>query len=209
MNSETTTRMFPVLRDHLGNEYDRLGCPRAVPWSVLAPHEEWAHRNHGQSLETLASRGGLGIQEIAAIVTGVSLRRAPSVQDSAAIVRDLVVGCLRAQVSRPTPARIESLRALAAMRGAAGINWPIDEDPQAVARELLVEIDALDTSPRIASLLTSVARLRDELDAERARSERMARVINVADMMRSAPVDERRDRWDVEYDAARAKVESR
>jgi len=67
---------------------------------------------------------------------------------------------------------------------------------------------ASEHSPRIASLLTSVTRLRDELDAERARSERMARVINVADMMRSAPRDERRDRWDNEYDAARTKVET-
>lgn len=49
--------------------------------------------------------------------------------------------------------------------------------------------------------------LLEALDAERARSERMARVINVADMMRGAPVDERRDRWDIEYDAVRAKVE--
>lgn len=59
----------------------------------------------------------------------------------------------------------------------------------------------------INALMTSASCLRDELDAERARSERMARVINVADMMRSSPSDERRDRWDVEYDSARAKVE--
>lgn len=76
---------------------------------------------------------------------------------------------------------------------------------KSIVRLLFVASEHL---PRVTALLTSVARLRDELDVERARSERMARVINVADMMRSAPSDERRDRWDREYDAARAKVET-
>lgn len=56
-------RLFPIL----------VGQRQAwVPWSVLAPHEKQAHRNHGQSLERLAERGGLAIQEAAALVTDQS-----------------------------------------------------------------------------------------------------------------------------------------
>ncbi len=34
-----------------------------LPWSLFAPHEERAKANHSQSLETLASRGGLAPDE--------------------------------------------------------------------------------------------------------------------------------------------------
>lgn len=39
-----------------------------VPWDMLSPHENRAYRNHGQSLEELARRGGLGWGEILAIL---------------------------------------------------------------------------------------------------------------------------------------------
>jgi hypothetical protein len=84
-----TERMFPVLRGGDWKEYDSLGCPRQVPWSILAPHEGWAQRNHGQSLERLAERGGLGIQEMACIVTHVHWRKAPSLVESLALIRGL------------------------------------------------------------------------------------------------------------------------
>ncbi len=39
-----------------------MGDPilKALPWSLLVEHEAQAQRNHSQSLERLASRGGLG-----------------------------------------------------------------------------------------------------------------------------------------------------
>ncbi len=67
-------RMFPVLAGSQSKEYQRLGMPRSVPWRLLAPHEEQAQNNHSQSLETLASRGGLGPMEMRCIVEGVKLR---------------------------------------------------------------------------------------------------------------------------------------
>jgi len=45
-----------------------LGCPDDVPWTLLTPHENRALTNHGQTLETLASRGGLSPDEIVAII---------------------------------------------------------------------------------------------------------------------------------------------
>jgi hypothetical protein len=47
--------MFPIMGDTM---------IKALPWSVLRPHEAQAKKNHGgQSLERLAHRGGLGIEE--------------------------------------------------------------------------------------------------------------------------------------------------
>lgn len=63
-------RMFPVLDGGHHAEYRRLGMPREVPWRLLAPHEEQAKRNHNQTLERLAERGGLGPVEMRAIVEG-------------------------------------------------------------------------------------------------------------------------------------------
>ncbi len=54
-------RRFPVL----GKDGKRVP---PVPWGLLAPHEEQAQRNHGQTLEQLAGRGGLGASEMLAIL---------------------------------------------------------------------------------------------------------------------------------------------
>lgn len=60
-------REFPVLINW--QERHRLvSCPRSVPWAMLAPHEEQAHLNHDQTLERLAQRGGLGPEEMVAVL---------------------------------------------------------------------------------------------------------------------------------------------
>lgn len=42
-----------------------------IPWDMIAPHEAQAQANHGgQSLERLASRGGLGASEAIDIIEG-------------------------------------------------------------------------------------------------------------------------------------------
>jgi hypothetical protein len=61
---------FPILRP----EWDRVfhreypDCPASVPWDLVAPHAAQAQRNHGQSLETLARRGGLAPDELFAVM---------------------------------------------------------------------------------------------------------------------------------------------
>lgn len=44
-------RMFPIMNGP------------SVPWSVMAPHEKQAIKNHGQTLQRLSERGGLGAEE--------------------------------------------------------------------------------------------------------------------------------------------------
>ncbi len=60
-------RTFPVLQAP-------PGAPTRVPWPFLAPFEGNAKRNHDQDLEKLASRGGLGVAEMIAVVEGKRLR---------------------------------------------------------------------------------------------------------------------------------------
>lgn len=61
---------FPVLIQPRTVHERRLmtDWPRRVPWRVVADHEDQAQRNHGQSLVTLASRGGLDPQEMWCVV---------------------------------------------------------------------------------------------------------------------------------------------
>ena len=56
---------FPVLMSP-ANWRRYPDCPKSVPWAVVAPHAARAGRNHGQTLETLARRGGLGPDELRA-----------------------------------------------------------------------------------------------------------------------------------------------
>jgi len=41
-----------------------------IPFDMLVPHEAQAMRNHGQTLERLAQRGGLGTSEAVDILEG-------------------------------------------------------------------------------------------------------------------------------------------
>lgn len=91
-------RMFPVLLH--GKDQDRRpDCPRQVPWEWLAPHERQAQLNHGQSLETLASRGGLDPLEMVCVLNDkewpwrVPSSERPHLWDSA--VADLIARIAR------------------------------------------------------------------------------------------------------------------
>jgi hypothetical protein len=64
--SKPLRRRFPVL---LGNQRSVWpGLPDSIPWEVIAPHEQQANINHGHSLETLASLGGLSPYELLAVL---------------------------------------------------------------------------------------------------------------------------------------------
>lgn len=74
-------KMFPIML-HSDRDTTRLGsiglarkrgtpyvCV-CVPWEMLAPHEAQAQRNHSQSLQRLAERGGLSAGECLAVLEG-------------------------------------------------------------------------------------------------------------------------------------------
>jgi len=52
-------RRFPMHTDRLDKR-----LPKTVPWELVAPHEAQAQRNHSQTLERLAQRGGLSVREL-------------------------------------------------------------------------------------------------------------------------------------------------
>lgn len=84
-------KMFPVLFGHGDHrrELESLGCPREVPWSLLEAHEKQALRNHDQSLQRLAERGGLSPCEMVAVIEDRQWHRMPNAEALAAISRAL------------------------------------------------------------------------------------------------------------------------
>lgn len=60
------TRMFPVL--HSTSRPLPSAYPKEIPWATLEPHAAQAVKNHDQTLERLAQRGGLGWSEIEMIL---------------------------------------------------------------------------------------------------------------------------------------------
>ena len=59
--------------------------PHTVPWAVVAPHREQATKNHTQTLERLAERGGLCPQELIAVLTNCSWTETVHLSDEAAV----------------------------------------------------------------------------------------------------------------------------
>ncbi len=59
--SKPTRTIMPIMGSKLLSE---------IPFAMVAPHEEQAQRNHGQSLNRLAERGGLAASEAIAILEG-------------------------------------------------------------------------------------------------------------------------------------------
>lgn len=57
--------MFPI-----------MGGPK-IPWSLIAPYEDQALRNHSQSLKRLAERGGLSMCEAMAVMSSASWEKRP------------------------------------------------------------------------------------------------------------------------------------
>lgn len=59
---------------HSDDRRNTKNCPDKIPMSMLS---EWrAQRNHGQTLQRLAERGGLGAYEIIANLDGLTLKEA-------------------------------------------------------------------------------------------------------------------------------------
>jgi hypothetical protein len=58
--------MFPILNDPI---------IKAIPWAAIAPHEAQAQRNHSQSLNRLAQRSGLSVDEAVAVMLDQPWRR--------------------------------------------------------------------------------------------------------------------------------------
>lgn len=54
-------RGFPIHPCDKGNK--NIYEIKCIPWEAIQPHEEQAMKNHGQSLERLAERGGLSFYE--------------------------------------------------------------------------------------------------------------------------------------------------
>ena len=59
-----TVRRFPVLNQQSRRPRERKAMPRSVPWTFVETFRAQAEANHGQTLEQLASRGGLAPEEM-------------------------------------------------------------------------------------------------------------------------------------------------
>lgn len=65
-------KRFPIMR---GETFQRQG-PKSIPWEMIEPYRANAQKFHQQSLEKLASRGGLSWSELACVLSGISHQKA-------------------------------------------------------------------------------------------------------------------------------------
>lgn len=102
---------FPVLwqgsREYKA-ELERFACPRTVPLWLVQQHQTQAMRNHGgQTLAVLASRGGLGPDELVAVLEDRAWSEMPA-GASVLALHDLITAC---STDGLTPMQIAMARA--------------------------------------------------------------------------------------------------
>lgn len=86
---QSAFRQFPIQGQPSG--VPRHHWPaRTIPWSLIAPHEARAKRNHDQDLETLARRGGLGYDEALWMLLDTDLRDRLHYEDAPTRLNDLI-----------------------------------------------------------------------------------------------------------------------
>lgn len=89
----TTERTFPVLGTTASDRW------HTVPWDMVAPHEAQALRNHGQTLERLAERGGLDWSELLRVLEDRPFTGQGLEPRAEARVRQHIEAYLRAQLA--------------------------------------------------------------------------------------------------------------
>ena len=92
---------FPIIQRFARDSTRRL-CqvePGSIPWEMIEPHRKHAERNHcGQTLEHLASRGGLSAMELWCALHGESLDPITTRR----ITEEAATGWLWGQLSKET-----------------------------------------------------------------------------------------------------------
>ncbi len=60
-------RQFPIL--YAGRQRkEHRWWPKSISWNLIEPHRNHAEKNHGQTLERLAERGGLDPVELWCVI---------------------------------------------------------------------------------------------------------------------------------------------
>ena len=66
-------RQFPIQVCDTRRHTHAVRAPRRIPWGIVEPGREQAMRNHDQTLERLAERGGLTPGELRCAIEGKKL----------------------------------------------------------------------------------------------------------------------------------------
>lgn len=77
-----------------------------LPWALIEPHAAQAMRNHGQTLERLAERGGLGFSEAYCVLNDLGLhtfKHDDSAQHNCRVWLDWAIGAHAAGSGLPPP----------------------------------------------------------------------------------------------------------
>ncbi len=78
-------RLFPVLQPGYRQGEPGVCYPKSIPWALIEPYAQQAMRNHDQTLERLAERGGLCVQEIAWLLENTSWKNRTMATDRDAV----------------------------------------------------------------------------------------------------------------------------
>lgn len=157
-----TQRRFPV-----------LGAGFSIPWALIAPFDAQARRNHSQSLERLAERGGLCSSEIWCVVHGMHWGEGPP----AAEAREWCLRWAGLATDAPTPEQVREACASAVdpSPGMPTLAWRALTDAAGAVRSLDLsnlkggevmggryeQLEALERAEKAEKELTEVLRQHD------------------------------------------------
>lgn len=84
-------RTFPIMAVRNGRRVHAEDF--VIPWDLLEPHELQALRNHDQTLDRLAERGGLSAREALAVIEDRPFGDCLEDEEAEAMLRGLAVQC--------------------------------------------------------------------------------------------------------------------
>lgn len=120
-------KRFPM---HRGSTRNFRDYPTSMPWEMVEPHREQIERNHNQTLERLAERGGLSPSELLAGIEGRRLDFSlgeKRIAQNAEIIRGMIYD------AEGLDERAQELLRMKRDEGPDGVR----RNPKAVARRLL------------------------------------------------------------------------
>ena len=130
-------KVFPVLEHDRPRGEPKYTGPRSVPWDFIAEHEAQCKVNHDQTVQRLAERGGLGADEMCAVVEDRRWHRM-SLEDATERLVELLEAWLSKRGADYARGRADALRdAVAVLRKCSegqprdgwmfGVEWSIEK----------------------------------------------------------------------------------
>lgn len=142
----------------MGKRFPILDAGFSVPWELVEPFDEQAKKNHDQSLEILARRGGLSPKELYCVMHGLRypLGWATAPSEAECLVWARSLSTIDIKLALAAPELLQSIKALGICGGGYCFCFNGLRDPD--------KVEHTDECSELRAIIASAGGLRKEPD---------------------------------------------